>query len=174
MYERDDPVSAEEAAVARSLAEALEGGNGSGADPDSLAVARLLASLRESPRDDLAARRGALRVAAAARAAARRRRARHFLAPLAAAVVLAAGLAGRRPAGALVTEDLLVQREAAAREALEELVSDSQDADAERVRALLDQVTASRFEKLRRQRVAELAGLVGSTSEATGGTGGNT
>jgi hypothetical protein len=174
MEERDEPVSAEEAAAARSLAEALEGGDGSGADPDALAAARLLASLRESPSDDLAARKGALRVAEAARTAARRRKARRFLAPLAAAVVLAAALAGRRPSGASVTEDLLVQREAAAREALEELVSDSPDANAERAHALLDQVTESRFEKLRRQRAAELAGLVGSTSEAAGGTGGKT
>ncbi|MRR11529.1 hypothetical protein EG835_03420, partial [bacterium] len=125
---RDDletgPATAAEAEAARRLAEALEGGDGAGADVEALAVIRLLASLREHPRDELAARRGGAGAASALRAEARKRLAVRLLAPLAAALVLAAGLAGRRVVSPAASETTLAEREARARAALAELASE--------------------------------------------------
>lgn len=163
--DRPAPASAGEAAAARAFAEALEGRGGTGADPEALAVARLLASLREEPGDELAARRGALRLAAATRAAVRRRALRRLAAPLAAALVLAAALAGRRAAGPAVSDELLARREAAAREALAGIVSGPEEAAAERARSLLSRLATSRFDELRRRWTAERAGA-GATSVA--------
>lgn len=174
MDELEDAASAEERQAARRLAEALEGGDPAGADPEALAAARLLASLREIPRDVLAARRGAHRAVSEARAASRRRRSRRFLVPLAAALVLAAGLAGRRVRPIRVREDVLAEREVAARRALAALTSRDDDAREERARALLARLAGTRFETLRRERAAELAGLGGSTSAGTARAGGRT
>lgn len=146
-------VSEAEVEAARSLADAVEGGDGAGADAEALAAVRLLAALREKPGDALAARRGALAAAEALRAAARRRRAVRLLAPLAAALVLAAGLAGgRRVLPIRVADDALAAREAAARAAVEGLVADPAGFRAARSEALLADLAASRFDTYRRER----------------------
>ena len=154
----NEAVSEAEAEAARKLAEAIERGDGSGADSEALAVVRLLASLRERSGDELAARRGALAAAEALRAAARKRRAVRLLAPLAAVLVLAAGLvASRRVPPIRVAEDVLAAREAEARAALEGLVSDPSAYRAARADALLAGLTASRFDSYRRERWAGAA-----------------
>ena len=114
------PVTAAEADAARCLADAVAGGDGVGADAEAVAVVRLLASLREMPRDEVAARRGSARAASALRAEARKRLAVRILAPLAAALVLAAGLSGRRAVSPAATEVTLAEREAQARAAARE------------------------------------------------------
>jgi hypothetical protein len=154
----NEAVSEAEAEAARRLAEAVEGGDGSGADAETLAVVRLLASLRERSGDELAARRGALAAAEALRAAARKRRAVQLIAPLAATLVLAAGLAGgRRVPPVRVAEDVLAAREAEARAALEGLVSDPSEVRTARADALLAGLSASRFDTYRRERSAGAA-----------------
>jgi hypothetical protein len=153
-------VSEAEAEAARKLAEAVEGGDGAGADAEALAVVRLLASLRERPGDELAARRGALAAAEALRAATRKRRAVRLLAPLAATLVLAAGLAaGRRVVPNRVAEDVLAAREAQARAALAGLVSGPSEVRTARAVALLAGLSASRFDTYRRERSAGTAEL---------------
>ena len=166
-------VSEAEAEAARNLAEAIDGGDGAGADAEALAVVRLLASLQERPGDELAARRGALAAAQALRAVARKRRAARLLAPLAAALVLAAGLAGgRRVLPIRVGEDVLAAREAEARAALEGLVSDPSEVRTARADALLADLAAGRFDTYRRERsagTAELAATRPSTSATPAG-----
>ncbi len=153
---RDDletgPVTAAEAEAARRLADALEGGDGAGADAESLAVVRLLASLREHPADELAARRGAARAALAFRAEARRRLSVRVLAPLAAALVLAAGLSGRRPVPPADSEVTLAEREAQARAALATLAADPSGFRFDRAESLLAKLSESRFDSYRRER----------------------
>ena len=157
---RDDletgPVTAEEAEAARRLADALEGGDGAGADVESLAVVRLLASLREHPADELAARRGAARAALALRAEARKRIAVRVLAPLAAALILAAGLSGRRPVPPAASEVTLAEREAQARAALARLATDPSGFRSDRAEALLAKLSESRFDSYRRKRSSAL------------------
>lgn len=141
--------------AARRLAEALDGGDGAGADAEALAVVRLLSALRDRPGDDLAARRGALAAEAALRAEARKRRVVHLLAPLAAALVLAAGLAGgRRVPPIRVAEEVLAARQAEARAAVARVASASSSLRAARTEALLAELSASRFDAYRRERVA--------------------
>ena len=152
--EREDAtVSEAECEAARSLADAVEGGDGAGADAEALAAVRLLSALRGSSGDELAARRGALAAAAALRAAARRRRSVRVLAPLAAALVLAAGLVGgRRVLPIRVANDVLAAREAEARAALEGLAADPSGFRAARSEALLADLAANRFDTYRRER----------------------
>lgn len=164
------PPSAREMEEARRLAEALEGGNADFVDPEALAVARLLAALGQSPLDELASRRGAAQVARLAQKASRRRGLRKLLAPLAAAIVLAAGIAGRRPGGPTVSEELLASREAAARKALAALVSGPEELAEQRSRQLIGRLSSNRFDDLRRRRAAGVAGLgAAATTAAAGG-----
>ena len=152
-------VSEAEAEAARKLAEALEGGDGAGADAGALAAVRLLASLRERPGDDLAVHRGAALAAQAVRSATRRRVAVRLLTPLAAALVLAAGLAGSRWAvSPRVPDDVLATREAQARAALESLATDPSGYREARADALLAGLAASRFDSYRRERSSGTAG----------------
>ena len=158
-------VSEAEVEAARSLADAIEGGDGAGADAGALAAVRLLAALRGSPADELAARRGALAAADALRAAARRRRAVRLLAPLAAALVLAAGVAGgRRVLPVRVANDVLAAREAEARAALEGLAADPSGFRADRSEALLADLAASRFDTYRRERASTAEAAATSSS----------
>jgi hypothetical protein len=163
------PTTAAEAEAARRLAEALDGGDGAGADAQALAVARLLASLREHPWDEVAARRGAARAASALRAEARKRLAVRVLAPLAAALVLAAGLSGRRPVPPPVSEVTLAEREAQARAALANLAADPSGFRSNRAESLLAKLSGSRFDSYRRERVSTL-GESGETKPVPGET----
>ena len=150
------PVTATEAEAARRLAEAIDGGNGAGADAEALAVARLLSSLRAYPGDELAARRGAAHAALAFRAAARKRLAFRALAPLAAALVLAAGLSGRRSFPPAASEVTLTERETQARAALARLAADPSGFRSDRAGSLLARLTESRFDSYRRERASAL------------------
>lgn len=163
-------VTAAEERAARSLADAIEGGDGAGADAEALAAVRLLAALRGIPADDLAARRGALAAEAALRAAVRRRHAVRLLAPLAAALVLAAGLAGGRrvPPIRRVADEVLAERQAEARAAVAGLASTSSSFRAARSEALLADLAASRFDTYRRERAA--ATEAAATSPSPSGT----
>lgn len=156
-------VSEAEAEAARRLADALEGGDGAGADAEALAAVRLLSSLGERPGDDLAARRGAAGAALAVRAASRRRLAVRLLAPLAAALVLAAGLAGsRRSVSPHVPDEVLAAKEAEARAALESLATDPAGFREARADSLLAGLSASRFDAYRRERSSGIAGTAAS------------
>ena len=150
------PVTAAEAQAARHLADALDGGDGAGADAEALAVTRLLASLGEHPRDELAARRGAARAASALRTEARKRLAVRLLAPLAAALVLAAGLSGRRGVPPAASEVTLAEREAEARAALARLAADPSGFRSDRAESLLAKLSESRFDSYRRERASAL------------------
>lgn len=150
------PVTAAEADAARCLADAVAGGDGAGADAEAVAVVRLLSSLREMPRDEVAARRGAARVASALRAAARKRRAVRTLAPLAAALALAAGLSGRRAVSPPATEVTLAEREARARAAVASLAADPSGFRSDRAESLLAKLSERRFESYRRERAFPL------------------
>lgn len=152
------PVSAAEAEAARRLADALDGGDGAGADAEALAVTRLLSSLRAYPVDELAARRGAASAALALRAAARKRRAVRLLAPLAAALVLAAGLSGRRAVSPAGLEETLAAREARARAALSSLAADPSGFRSDRAVSLFAQLAESRFDSYRRERATTVGG----------------
>lgn len=149
-------VNPAEARAARHLADAVSGGDGAGADAGALAAVRLLASLREWPRDELAARRGAARATGALRTVARRRLAVRLLAPLAAALVLAAGLSGRRSVSPSAAETALAEREVEARAALARLASDPSRFRSARAESLLAGLSDRRFESFRRERAATL------------------
>ena len=149
-------VTAAEAEAARRLADAVDGGDGAGADAGALAAVRLLASLREQPGDELAARRGAADAVFALRAAARRRLVVRVLAPLAAALVLAVGLAGRRAVPPRATEELVAGREAQARAAIASLAGDPSGFRSVRAESLLARLSESRFDSYRRERAAAL------------------
>ncbi len=170
---RDDletgPGTPAEAEAARRLADAIDGGDGAGADAEALAVTRLLASLRAHPGDELAARRGAARAALALRAVARKRFAFRVLAPLAAALVLAAGLAGRRSVPPAGLEETLAAREAQARAALSSLAADPSGFRSDRAESLLAQLAESRFDSYRRER-ATTVGESGATKPVPSGT----
>ena len=157
---RDDletgPVTAVEAQAARRLADAVDGGDGAGADAEALAAVRLVASLRRRPRGAPPARRGATRAALALRAAARRRFAVRVLAPLAAALVLASGLAGRRAVPALAAEKLVAEREEEARAVIASLANDASGFRSARAELLFARLSESRFEAYRRERAASL------------------
>jgi hypothetical protein len=150
------PVTAAEAEAARRLADAVDGRDGAGADAESLAAVRLLASLREYPGDELAARRGAARAASALRAAARKRLAVRILAPLAAALVLAAGLSGRRAVPPRGLEETLAEREAQARAVLASFAADPSGFRSDRAESVLARISVSRFDSYRRERSAVL------------------
>ena len=159
---RDDletgPATAAEAEAARRLADAIDGGDGAGADAEALAVTRLLSSLRAYPGDELAARRGAARAALALRVAARRRLAFRILAPLAAALVLAAGLSGRRSVPPAASEVTLAAREAQARAALADLGADPSGFRSDRAESLLARLVERRFDSYRRERASAVWG----------------
>lgn len=152
------PAIAAEAEAARRLADAIDGGDGAGADAEALAVTRLLASLRAYPGDELAVRRGAARAALAFRVAARRRLAFRILAPLAAALVLAAGLSGRRTVPPAASEVTLAEREAEARAALALLAADPSGFRSDRAESLLARLAESRFDSYRRERASAVWG----------------
>lgn len=170
---RDDletgPVTAAEAEAARRLADAIEGGDGAGADAESLAAVRLLASLGAHSGDEVAARRGAARAASVLRAAARKRLAVRVLAPLAAALVLAAGLSGRRAVPPAGLEETLAEREARARVALSSLAADPSGFRSDRAESLLARLSESRFESYRRERASTL-GESGASKPGPRGT----
>lgn len=147
-------VSVAEAEAARRLAEALDGKDATGADPEALAAVRLLASLQDRPKDEVGRRRGGLDVTARVVAAARGRLIRRLLVPLAATLVLSAGLLGRRLAPVHVSEDLLAAKEAAARQAFAALATDVDDLRSARAESLLADLSDRRFEAIRASRLS--------------------
>lgn len=171
----EESFTAEEAEEARRLAGALESGTSGDADSRALAVSRLLEGLSgELPGDELAARR--LRkelVSGASRARFLKLTGRLAAAAALIAVALSGVLLLRSPSRP--SEQLLAQREAAAREAFSNISAPgSRDWGYGRVSAQLDELRAERFAStLRKERLTTLLGDAEETSSANLGGGSN-
>jgi len=160
----------EERREAELLARALEGGR-DGANPDSVAVARLLAAVRGGTGTDEMSRRR-LRNELVATASWRPRRA--WALAVAAAAVLGIGLAAREaarmngPRLASVTPSLpfLDQRESQARQAVEMLLAKSAAASVEDdpLRSAVDAQYTRRLDFVRKARLSGLLATSGGRS----------
>jgi hypothetical protein len=157
--------AADEETAARALAEALETGVPGGADPRSLSVAHLLASLSPGVAEgDLAARRLRKELVGSASRRTRRVAALRWVAAAALLVAVLGGTRLWRP-GRPSDENLLAQREAAAREAIAAIaLHGAGELKSARLSAQLDALRAERFASVLRSERIEA--LVNETEEA--------
>jgi hypothetical protein len=162
-----EPVEApspEEERQAALLARALEGRPAPGADPESLAAARLLSTFAEGPVDEVSRRR--FRRALVVEATPKLRKTRFVLrtAAAAAAVLLAAFGTARLLLPGQPSEALLATREAEARKAVAELatLSAESDASSRTIARLGAKRQESLFETLDERRQKGLAGKLTS------------
>jgi hypothetical protein len=177
MTERDpsleSPPTAQESEMARRLAEAIESGTSGCADPRALSVVRLLESLSANPSgDDFATRRTRKELVARASRLRPRRVAGRFAAAAAlVAVALTGALLLRSPERP--SEQLLAQREKAARAAVASLaVFGMQDSGDARLRDQMDDLRTERFASaLQSQRLTSLLNQAEGMSSVKEGTG---